>query len=94
MTRALSLLVLFAALAPTRAAEPVALFDGKDASKWYTYFKDHGKDKDPNGTVSVKDGVLRVSGQDYGGLTTRDEYADYEVEVVFAWGAKVWRPRE
>jgi hypothetical protein len=94
MTRALSLLVLFAALAPARAAEPVALFDGKDASKWYTFLKDHGKDKDPNGTVSVKDGVLRVSGQDWGGLTTRDEYANYEVEVVYAWGAKVWPPRE
>ena len=66
MTRALSLLVLSATLASARAAEPVALFDGKDASKWYTYFKDHGKDKDPNGTISVKDGVLRLSGQDWG----------------------------
>jgi hypothetical protein len=95
MTRFLSLLVLSAVtLAPARAAEPVALFDGKDTSKWYTFLKDHGKDKDPNGTVSVKDGLLRVSGQDWGGLTTRDEYENYEVEVVWAWGGKVWPPRE
>src|SRR5262249_27356932 len=95
MTRFLSLLVLFAVtLAPVRATEPVALFDGQHTSKWYTYFKDHGKDKDPNGTVSVKDGILRISGQDFGGLITRDEYANYEVEVVWAWGGKVWPPRE
>src|SRR5262245_8694160 len=94
MTRTLSLLVLSTALASARAAEPVALFDGKDTSKWYTFLKDHGKDKDPNGTVSVKDGVLRVSGQDYGGLTTRDEYTNYKVEVEYAWGGKVWPPRE
>lgn len=94
MTRALSLLVLCAVLVPVRAAEPVALFDGKDTSKWYTYFKDLGKDKDPNGTVSVKDGILRITGKDFGGLITRDEYANYEVEAVFAWGGKVWPPRE
>jgi hypothetical protein len=95
MTRALSLLVLSAlTLAPARAAEPVALFDGKDMARWYTFLRDHGKDKDPNGTFSVKDGVLRISGQDWGGLTTRDEYANYQVEVVYAWGGKVWPGRE
>jgi hypothetical protein len=94
MTRALSLLVLSVALAPARAAEPVALFDGKGIGKWYTFLRDHGKDKDPNGTFTVKDGVLRISGQDWGGLTTKDEYANYKVEVVWAWGGKVWPPRE
>lgn len=95
MTRALGLLLLGSvALLPARAAEPVALFDGKDMSKWYTFLRDHGKDKDPNGTFTVKDGVLRVSGQDWGGLTTRDEYANYEVEVVYAWGGKVWPGRD
>jgi hypothetical protein len=95
MTRALGLLLLSAAVpSPARAGEPVALFDGKDTARWYTFLRDHGKDKDPNGTVTVKDGVLRVSGQDFGGLTTRDEYADYEVEVVYAWGGKVWPGRD
>jgi hypothetical protein len=95
MTRPFGLLLLSAAiLSPARGGEPVALFDGKDMSRWYTFLRDHGKDKDPNGTVSVKDGVLRISGQDWGGLTTRDEYTNYEVEVVYAWGGKVWPGRE
>ena len=95
MTRAAALVLLSAlTLSPARGAEPVALFDGTDMSKWYTFLRDHGKDKDPNGTYTVKDGVLRISGQDWGGLTTRDEYANYKVEVVWAWGGKVWPPRE
>jgi hypothetical protein len=91
MTRILCLLIL---AAPAPSAEPVALFDGKDLGKWYTYLRDQGKDKDPNGNFTVKDGVLRIAGQDYGGLVTRDEYANYRVEVEWAWGGKVWPPRD
>jgi 3-keto-disaccharide hydrolase len=94
MTRVLVTLLFALAVAPARAAEPVALFDGKDMGKWYTFLRDHGKDKDPNATFTVKDGVLRISGQDWGGLTTRDEYTSYRVEVEYAWGGKVWPPRE
>ncbi len=95
MTRTLGLLVLCAAtLPPARAAEPVALFDGKDTARWYTFLRDHGKDRDPNGTFTIRDGILRISGQDFGGLITRDEYANYEVRAEYAWGGKVWPPRE
>src|SRR5262249_45686155 len=91
----LGLLVLCAAtLPPARAGEPVALFDGKDTAKWYTFLRDHGKDKDPNGNFSLCDGVLRIAGQEFGALITRDEYANYEVRVEYAWGGKVWPPRE
>ena len=95
MTRALGLLLLCAAtLTSARAGEPVALFDGKDTAKWYTFLRDHGKNKDPNDTFTIRDGILRISGQDFGGLITRDEYANYEVRLEYAWGGKVWPPRE
>ena len=91
MIRVVCLLTL---CAPALAAEPVALFDGKDLGRWYTYLRDHGKDKDPNVNFAVRLGVLRISGQDFGGLLTRDEYANYEVTLEYAWGSKVWPPRE
>jgi hypothetical protein len=95
MTRALGLLLLYAVTLPlARAGEPVALFDGKDTAKWYTFLRDHGKDKDPNGNFTIHDGILRISGRDFGGLLTRDEYANYEVRLEYAWGGKVWPPRE
>ncbi len=95
MTRALGLLLLCTAtLSPARAGEPVALFDGKDIARWYTFLRDHGKDNDPNGNFTVRDGVLHILGKDFGGLVTRDEYANYEVRMEYAWGGKVWPPRE
>ena len=95
MKPVLGLLMLCAAtLPPAWAGEPVALFDGRDAAKWYTFLRDHGKDKDPNGNFTVRGGILRISGQDFGGLVTRDEYANYEVRLEYAWGGKVWPPRE
>jgi hypothetical protein len=95
MMRALSLLVFCVVTLPiAQAGEPVALFDGKDTARWYTFLRDHGKDKDPNANFTARDGVLRISGQDFGGLVTRDEYANYEVRLEYAWGGKVWPPRE
>src|SRR5207244_2118067 len=77
MKRALGLLLCAATLAPARAGEPVALFDGKDIARWYTFLRDHGKDKDPNGNFSLRDGGLPISGKDFGGLDARDEDANY-----------------
>lgn len=95
MNRILSLMTLATlSLSAAAAKDPVKLFDGKDIAKWYTFLKDHGVDKDPNGTFTVKDGVLRISGQDFGGLVTRDEYSNYKIEVEYAWGGKVWPPRD
>lgn len=95
MLRALGLLLVCAIpFSSSRAGEPVSLFEGKDMARWYTFLRDHGKDKDPNGNFSVRNGILRISGQDFGGLITRDEYANYEVQVEYAWGGKVWPPRE
>jgi hypothetical protein len=76
------------------AKDPVKLFDGKDIAKWYTFLREHKVDKDPNGTFTVKDGVLRISGQDFGGLVTRDEYSNYSVEIEYTWGGKVWPGRD
>jgi hypothetical protein len=95
MTRALLLLMLYAAILPQAwAGDPVALFNGKDTARWYTFLRDHGKDKDPGGNFTIRDGILRISGQDFGGLLTRDEYTNYEVRFEYAWGGKVWPPRE
>jgi hypothetical protein len=93
--RVLALLMLCAAtLSPARAGEAIALFDGKDIAKWYTFLRDHGKDKDPNDNFTVRDGILRISGRDFGGLVTRDDYSNYEVQLEYSWGSKVWPPRE
>ena len=56
-----------------------------------------GYDADPDGvfTVVEEDGapVLRVSGEVYGALITRREFADYHLRLKVRWGERVWPPR-
>jgi hypothetical protein len=73
---------------------PIQLFNGKDLTNFYTYLGGHGKNKDPNHVFTVKDGVLRISGQTFGGLVTEKEYENYLLVVEYKWGEKTWAPRE
>src|SRR5690349_10597988 len=46
-------------------------------------------------TVVKQDGepVLRVSGEYYGCLVTREDFSSYHFRVQFKWGEKKWEPR-
>ncbi|CAN5338569.1 DUF1080 domain-containing protein [soil metagenome] len=37
--------------------------------------------------------VLKVTGEIYGGLTTREEYENYYFKLDYKWGEKKWEPR-
>lgn len=37
--------------------------------------------------------VLHVTGEIYGGLTTKKEYANYHLSMDFKWGDRKWEPR-
>jgi hypothetical protein len=76
-----------------RTGEPVLQFNGKDLSGFYTYLHD-SKYKDPKGVFSVKDGVLNISGEEFGGLTTREEYHDYVLIVEWKWGERTFGSRK
>src|SRR5438132_8430387 len=72
----------------------VHLFNGKNLDGFYTWLKGHGKNKDPDSVFTVKDGVIRVSGQAWGGFITEKEYENYHLIAEFTWGEKTWAPRE
>jgi len=75
-----------------RSGPPVLAFNGKDLTGFYTYLHDH-KYEDPDRVFTVRDGVLRISGQELGGLTTRQEFGDYHLVTEWKWGGKTWPPR-
>lgn len=56
-----------------------------------------GLNNDPKQVFStiVLDGdtVLKVSGEIYGGLTTKQEFSNYHLKLFFKWGEKKWEPR-
>ena len=98
----LGLCALAATLSTAHAAEPkpivptetIQLFNGKDLTNWYTWIDDTGRE-DPRGVFKVQpDGILRISGDGFGGLTTNNEYANYYLIIEYRWGKETWGTRK
>lgn len=70
-----------------------ALFNGKNLDGWYIYLKDKGKNNDPNQVFTVSNGMIRISGEEFGCITTDEEFENYRLTVKFKWGSKTWAPR-
>ena len=74
-------------------AGPIPLFNGKNLDGLYTYIRGDGYE-DPRQVFTVKDELLRVSGDGWGGLITRQPYRDYHLIIEFKWGDKTWDSRK
>jgi hypothetical protein len=70
----------------------IVLFDGSHLDDWYTWLG-ASKYADPKGVFQVRDGVLRVSGEELGYIATRRSYHDYHLVFDFKWGKRTWAPR-
>ena len=70
----------------------IVLFDGKNLDGWYSWLRESKAD-DPKGVFQVKDGMLRVSGEDLGYLATKRSFHDYHLVLEFKWGERTWAPR-
>ena len=90
-----SILILAVAAVPDAAAidSPVQLFNGKDLTNFYKFIKERGRDTDPKNVFTVLDGMLRISGEEWGCVTTNDEYENYRLVAEFMWGDETFAPR-
>ncbi|MCC2973488.1 DUF1080 domain-containing protein [Massilia sp. IC2-476] len=94
--------------APLHAAEAgwTSLFNGRDLSGWTTWVSMQptspnmkvptsvrGLNKDPRKVFSVVDGMLRVSGEEWGAITTVGDYENFHLKFEVKWGTKKWAPR-
>lgn len=73
--------------------ETISLFNGRDLDGWYTWLKDD-KLADPHKVFSLQDGMIRISGEEWGGLITRKMYRDYHLIVEWRWGGPTHGIRE
>ncbi|MDB5240435.1 MAG: hypothetical protein JWP57_1060 [Spirosoma sp.] len=80
-----------------------SLFNGKDLSGWETYLRPSaaapdqtpiGLNKDPHGVFKAGNGMIHVSGQDWGGIFTKKSYKNYHLRCQVKFGQKKWAPRE
>jgi hypothetical protein len=69
------------------------LFNGTNLDNFYVFLKGLGRDNDPNKVFTVEDGLLHISGQDWGCVTTDSEFENYRLIVEFKWGEKTWGRR-
>lgn len=88
--------------APAEAAikpeKTIRLFDGKSLEAFDTWLVNFGA-KDPARVFTVVDQVdgapaIRVSGEHWGGLLTKDRYRDYRLIVEYRWGPATWGERK
>jgi hypothetical protein len=73
--------------------QKIHLFNGKNLDSWYTFIKDKGKNNDPNKVFTVQNEMIRISGEEFGCITTNDEFENYKLTVEFKWGELTYAQR-
>jgi Domain of Unknown Function (DUF1080) len=91
---------LYAQTAPNAVTPTsvIKLFDGKSLANFDTWLVDH-HEADPERVFSVVDQIdgapaIRISGQFWGGLLTKQAYRDYRLIVEYRWGGATWGERK
>lgn len=84
-----------AAMAPSA---PIRLFDGQSLANFETWLVDRHS-SDPERVFSVVDQIdgapaIRISGQTWGGLLTKEAYRNYRLIAEFRWGGATWGDRK
>jgi hypothetical protein len=71
----------------------IVLFDGKDLSHFDTFLPSAGLNSDPNHVFTVENGLVHISGTEFGYFITRQEYKNYYLRAEFKWGEGTFAPR-
>jgi Domain of Unknown Function (DUF1080) len=70
------------------------LFNGKDLSGWYSFLQNKGKNNDSNHVFTVSEGLLHITGKDFGYIVTERSFTDFHLVAEFKWGEKKYPPRD
>ena len=88
------------ALNLTVSPSEVRLFNGRDLTGFSKYLGPAatgqpalGKSRDPQHVFSVRQGLLRVSGETTGALLSNRDFQNYHLTVEYKWGDRTWPPR-
>jgi hypothetical protein len=72
----------------------IVLFDGKNLNQFDIFLRSAGLNSDPNHVFVVENGVVHVSGTEFGYFITKQEYKDYYLRAEFKWGVGTFAPRQ
>jgi hypothetical protein len=91
LTVILSLSIPF--LARAQKEKPVSLFTPQNKD-WYVFIQGAGKDNDSLHVFQFANGVIHVSVQKFGYISTEKSYSNFHLTLEFKWGEKKFPPRE
>jgi len=76
------------------AVSPKLQFNGKNLEGWYSFLPSKGKNNDVDNVFAVENGLLHISGKEFGYICTDNAFKDFMMVVEFKWGEKKWPPRD
>src|SRR5271167_3536985 len=74
--------------------EAIVLFNGTSLDNFDSFLKTKGLNNDPDHVFRLENGVIHISGAEFGYLITKREFANYYLRAEFKWGEATHPPRE
>ena len=74
-------------------AQWIKLLNENDFSGWYTFLQSKGRNNDPDKVFNIKDGLLHITGKEFGYLCSDKSYENFHLVLDFKWGKQKWPPR-
>lgn len=92
--KTIALILVLASVTADAQQSMKPLFNGKDLNGWYSFLKTKGKNNDPKKIFAVEDGLLHISGKEFGYICTEKVYKNFHLVAEFKWGVKKYPPRD
>ena len=89
----LAILIQPAGAADLKTGRAIRLFNGRNLDGFDTFLEKKGENNDPEKVFQVHDGMLHISGAEYGYVVTKQEYGNYYLRAEFKWGEATHPPR-
>jgi Domain of Unknown Function (DUF1080) len=71
----------------------VVLFDGSSLDSFDSFLRSKGLNCDPDHVFQVENGVIHISGKEFGYLITKQSYHDFYLRAEFKWGEGTYGER-
>lgn len=81
------MLCCFVLLTISCSQKKIALFNGQDLSGW-VFVTDENSQEDASQTFTSSDGLIRISGQPFGYMRTKQKYSDFVLHTEWRWTAE------
>ncbi len=79
---------------PEAPTEKIALFNGKDYDGWDLWMRKDPFAKPAEEVFTVKDGAMHITGEGFGGCTTKKAYKDYHLKMQFRFTGDAFANRK